>query len=152
MTLLRQDATPQAFALIELSALLVGTETVTSELPVEIQQVLTQSSFVFEVPKGLPPRRKYDHTIPLIPGAHPFLVRPYRQALVLKDELEKQVQEMLTSGIIRHNNSRFSSPMILVQKKDKTWTPVIDYRHLNALTVKSKFPIPIIDELLDELT
>ena len=99
----------------------------------------------------MPPRRKYDHTIPLLPGAQPFSIRPYRLAPVLKDELEKQVQEMLSSCIIRHINSPFSSPMILVQKKDKTWRLVIDFRHLNALTVKSKFLISVIDELLDEL-
>ena len=58
---------------------------------------------------------------------------------------------MLAAGIIRHSNSAFSSLMIMVQKKDKTWRPVFDYRKQNAITSKSKYPIPIIDELLDEL-
>uniref|UniRef100_A0A8R7P571 Reverse transcriptase domain-containing protein n=1 Tax=Triticum urartu TaxID=4572 RepID=A0A8R7P571_TRIUA len=65
--------------------------------------------------------------------------------------MERQVKEMLDSGIIRHITSAFSSPMIMVQKKDKTWRPVFDYRHLNALTIKRKYPIPIIDVLLDKL-
>jgi hypothetical protein len=69
----------------------------------------------------------------------------------LKIEIEKQIQEMLESGVIKISNSAFSSPIILVRKKDGTWHIVVDYRHLNALTIKSKYPVPIIDELLDEL-
>ena len=99
----------------------------------------------------MPPRRKYDHTIPLVPEPQPVYNRPYRIPPVLKDEMEKQVKEMLAAGIIRPSNSAFSSPMIMVQKKDKTWRPVFDYRKLNAITIKGKYPIPIIDELLDEL-
>lgn len=120
-------------------------------LPPEVRQILDNFSEVFESPKGLPPRREYDHSIRLMPRATPVAKRPYRIPPHLKDELEKQITEMLESGVIRPSNSPFSSPVIMVKKKDGTWRMVIDYRHLNALTIKAKYPIPIIDELLDEL-
>jgi hypothetical protein len=69
----------------------------------------------------------------------------------MKDEVELQVQDMLSKGIIQPSQSAFSSPVLLVKKKDKSWHFCVDYRHLNALTVKSKYHVPIIDELLDEL-
>ena len=61
------------------------------------------------------------------------------------------MSEMLQSGIIQHSHSEFASPMILVKKKDQTYRFCVDYRHLNALTVKTKYPVPVIDEFLDEL-
>jgi hypothetical protein len=114
-------------------------------------QLLQEYQSVFDEPSGLPPCRNCDHTITLVEGVQPVNKRPYRYAPHLKNEIEKQMAEMLASGVIRLSNTSFSSPIILVKKKDDSWRIVVDYRHLNALTVKRKYTVPIIDELLDEL-
>lgn len=113
--------------------------------------LLLKYRHLFDEPTGLPPKRDFDHKIPLIPGASPVCQRPYRHPYVHKNEIEKQVQDMLTSGIIRPSTSSYSSPVILVKKTDGTWRMCVDYRALNQSTVKDKFPIPFIDELFDEL-
>ena len=78
-------------------------------------------------------------------------IRPYRYSPQQKDEIEKQVRDMLHKGLIQHNVSSFASPVLLIKKKDGSWCFCVDYRHLNAITVKNKHPLPIVDELLDEL-
>jgi len=106
---------------------------------------------IFEEPKHLPPPRSHDHQIPLNEGTDPVNLRPYRHSSLQKDVVEKMIQEMLDSGTIQHNRSPFASPIVLVKKKDGSWRLDIDYRALNKLTVKDKFSIPLIDELLEEL-
>ncbi|KAK1679066.1 hypothetical protein QYE76_039914 [Lolium multiflorum] len=138
-------------AMLELHLVHEAVEKEQTIIPSEVQRLLDRFVDVFAAPSGLPPRRRYDHSIPLIPGARPVSMRPYRIAPDLKTELERQVQELLDQGVIVHSTSAFGSPVILVKKGDKTWRLVIDYRHLNALTVKGKYPLPVIDELLDEL-
>lgn len=97
------------------------------------------------------PLRECDHQIPLVPGAQPVNVKPYRYPPRLKDEIEKQVADMLHQGVIQKSTSAFASPVLLVKKKDNTWRFCVDYRYLNALTIKSKYPVPVFDQLMDEL-
>jgi hypothetical protein len=119
-------------------------------VPEEIQQLLQEFADVFAAKVAFPPPRSCSHSIPLITGAKPVQVRPYKYAPLLKDEIEHQVTDMLEAGLIQHSSSPFSSPVILV-KKDGTFRFYVDYRQLNEITVKGNYLVPVIDELLDEL-
>lgn len=138
-------------ALMHMFQITTETSPTVAAIPEPVQQVLSEFTSVFEEPQGLAPRRSCDHSIPLIPGAKPVNIRPYRYNPAQKNEIEHQVHEMLKSGVIQPSISPFSSPALLVKKKDGSWRLCIDYRQLNALTIKSKYPMPVIDELLDEL-
>lgn len=92
-----------------------------------------------------------DHTIPLSSDSRITAQRAYRLPHNKKDTLETLIEQLLKSNFIRPSMSPFSSPVILVKKKDGTWQMCVDYRHLNAGTIKNKYPIPIIEDLLDEL-
>lgn len=120
-------------------------------VPPVVQELVQQYQQPFQETQTLPPSRSFDHKIPLVPEAQPVNVRPYRYAPHQKNEIEKQVHDMLQRGIIQKSISSFASLVLSVKKKDGTWCFCVDYRQLNAITVKDKHPPPIVDELLDEL-
>lgn len=144
--LIRREAVEQ---ILELSMLSSCAEP--SSVPAEVEHLLEEFACLFSEPKGLPPKRIFYHAIPLLPGAQPFRLRPYRYIPKQKNKIEQQIREMLQNGIIQHSSSPFASPVLLVNKKDGEWRLCVDYRKLNAYTLKNKYPMPIIDELLDEL-
>ncbi|XP_024196010.1 uncharacterized protein LOC112199194 [Rosa chinensis] len=116
-----------------------------------IQALINKYEELFTTPTTLPPSRKQDHKIELFPNTPPVSLRPYRYPHFQKAEIEKIVQELLANGVIRPSVSPFSSLVLLVKKKDGTWRMCVDYRSLNAATVKDKYPILVVDELLDEV-
>lgn len=105
----------------------------------------------FSPPHGLPTTRPHDHHIHLLPNSQPVNIKPYRYPHFQKEAMTNLIADMLKEGIIRPNTSPYSSPVLLVKKKDGSWRFCVDYRGLNALTIRDRFPIPTIDELLDEL-
>jgi hypothetical protein len=84
-------------------------------------------------------------------GAKPIITTPYRHPNKYKDEIEKEIKELLDMGHIRPSSSPFASSVVLVKKKYGTMRMCIDYRALTKKTIKNRYPIPQIDELLDEL-
>lgn len=119
------------------------------DLPM-IKSLLKQYSDIFEVPKGLPPKRTIDHHILTLLEQKPINARPYKYGHAQKEEIEKLVTEMLQVGVIRPSHNSYSSSVLLV-KKDGGWRFFVDYRKLTQVTIYDKFPIPVIEELLDEL-
>ncbi|KAE9584832.1 putative nucleotidyltransferase, Ribonuclease H [Lupinus albus] len=116
-----------------------------------LSSLLHTYKHVFLSPTGLHPPRIQNHTIPLQEGAPPVKVHPYRYPHSQKEQIEKMIKEMLDQGIIQPSTSPYSSPILLVKKKDGDWRFCTDYRALNAITIKDCFPMPTVDELIDEL-
>ncbi|KAG7594099.1 Zinc finger CCHC-type [Arabidopsis thaliana x Arabidopsis arenosa] len=106
---------------------------------------------VFEAVRGLPPDRSDPFTIELELGTTPISKAPYRMAPAEMAELKKQLEELLDKGFIRPSSSPWGAPVLFVKKKDSSFRLCIDYRGLNKVTVKNKYPLPRIDELLDKL-
>jgi hypothetical protein len=120
---------------------------VTSEVPVVCEYA---DVFPDELP-GMPPDRDIEFAIELQPGTTPISKRPYRMPPAELAELKKQLQELLDKGFIRPSTSPWGCPALFVKKKDESLRLCIDYRPLNAVTIKNKYPLPRIDVLFDQL-
>ncbi|XP_055822858.1 uncharacterized protein LOC129891495 [Solanum dulcamara] len=106
--------------------------------------------FLENLPR-LPPEREVEFPIELIPGSTPISITPYRMAPAELRKLKTQFQEPLEKGFIRPSFSPWGAPVLFVKKKDGTLRLCIDYRQLNKITIKNRFPLPRIDDLFDQL-
>jgi hypothetical protein len=100
---------------------------------------------------GMPPDRDIEFIIDLLPGTAPIAKRPYRMGVDELEELKKQLKELQDKGFIRPSSSPWGAPVIFVDKKDGTQRMCVDYRSLNEVTIKNKYPLPRIDDLFDQL-
>jgi hypothetical protein len=100
---------------------------------------------------GIPPDRDIEFLIKLLPGTAPIAKRPYRMGVDELEELKKQIKELQDKGFIHPSSSPWGAPVIFVDKKDDGQRMCVDYRSLNEVTIKNKYPLPIIDDLFDQL-
>ncbi|MCO5573398.1 hypothetical protein L7F22_027169 [Adiantum nelumboides] len=111
-----------------------------------------QDVFIDDIPGELPPKRgDDDHAIELIPGSSPPNKPPYRVSQAQQEEIMRQVNELVEKGMVRPSSSPFCSPILLLHKKDGTYRICVDYRALNKITIKNRFPVPCIEDLFDKL-
>ncbi|MCO5548548.1 hypothetical protein L7F22_002008 [Adiantum nelumboides] len=125
-----------------------------SKEDLELSKFLNQFQDVFidDIPGELPPKRgDDDHAIELIPGSSPPNKPPYRVSQAQQEEIMRQVNELVEKGMVRPSSSPFCSPVLLVHKKDGTYRMCVDYRALNKITIKNRFPVPRIEDLFDKL-
>jgi hypothetical protein len=106
--------------------------------------------FLEELP-GMPPDRDVEFSIELLPGTAPISKRPYRMDVKDLVELKKQIEELLEKGFIRPSSSPWGAPVLFVAKKDGSRRMCVDYRSLNEVTIKNKYPLPRIEDLFDQM-
>jgi hypothetical protein len=129
-----------------------ATKLVTS--PKCIKQILEKFPNVMpdELPKDLPPKRRVDHAIEVMPGVAPPAKAPYRMSHEELKKLKVQLEELLTKGYIKPSKSPYGAPVLFVHKKDGTLRMCVNYRALNKATVKNRYPLPHINDLFDRLS
>ena len=124
----------------------------TSEVKKESIPIVSEFPEVFpETLPGLPPDREIEFCIDLMPGTTPISIPPYRMAPKELKELKEQLRELLEQGFIRPSTSPWGAPVLFVKKKDGSMRLCIDYRQLNKVTVRNRYPLPRIDDLFDQL-
>jgi hypothetical protein len=100
---------------------------------------------------GMPPNRDIEFIIELLPGTPPISKRPYRMSMNELVELKKQIAELQAKGFIRPSSSPWGALVVFVEKKDVTQWMCVDYRSLNDVTIKNKYPLPQIEDLFDQM-
>ena len=120
----------------------------------KIEEVIETFKDVFpeQLPNDLPPQRSIEHEIKLNKDSEPPNRSPYRLSFTEQDELKKQLKTLLDGKLIRPSSSPFGSPVLFVKKKSGELRMCIDYRALNNITVKNRYPLPRVDDLLDQLS
>ncbi|KAL2225718.1 UNVERIFIED_CONTAM: Transposon Tf2-12 polyprotein, partial [Sesamum indicum] len=129
-------------------------EEVSGPIPGGIKKLLMEFEDVMpdELPRKLPPKRAVDHEIELVPGTRPPARAPYRMSQPELVELRKQLKDMLESGIIKPAKSPYGAPVLFQKKADGSLRLCCDYRALNKITVKNKYPIPLVADCFDRLS
>jgi hypothetical protein len=122
-----------------------------TKLKSDLYEVVNQYDEMFKEPKGLPPKRGIQHEIQLQQDCPLPNIGMYRMSVMENAEIKKQIQELLDKEVIVPSSSPCGSPIVLVPKKDGTWCMCVDFRALNKITVKNRYPLPRIDDLLDQL-
>ena len=105
----------------------------------------------FQEPKGLPPKRGIHHEIQLQRNVLLPNIGMYRMSMMESMEIKMKIQEFLKKGIICPSTFPVGSPIVLVPKKNETWRMCVDFHALKKITVKNRYPLPIIDDFLDSL-
>ena len=125
---------------------------------VEVEQKLEEIPIVKEYPDvfpedipEFPPEREIEFTIELVLGTGPISIAPYRMSPLELTEVKRQIEELLGKGFIRPSASPWGAPVPLVKKKDRGMRLCMDYRQLNKVKIKNKYPLPRIDDLMDQL-
>eukprot|EP00253_Pinus_taeda_P035157 PITA_35157 len=117
----------------------------------QMDKIVEEYEDIFTSPTGVPLHCQVKHSIDLTPSASLPNGPIYRRSIPENDEIKRQIQDLLQKGHIRSSSSPYGSPIVLVQKKDGTWRLCIDYRSLNKIIVRNRYPITRIDDLLDQL-
>ena len=123
------------------------------EIRTELSELLKEYKDLFleKLPKGRPPKRAVEFEINTVPDATIPSRPPYRLSPKESEELQAQIDELIAQGHIRPSQSPYGAPVLFVPKKDGRWRMCVDYRALNKQTIKDKYPLPRIDDLIDRL-
>lgn len=124
------------------------------EIPDKVAEILKEFADVTpsELQKNLLPRRAIDHKIDIVPGAKPPARAPTRMSPLELAELRKQLTELLDAGFIQPSKAPYGAPVLFQKKQDGSLRMCVDYRALNKVTVKNKYPVPLVADLFDRLS